>query len=137
MKEKNLCKKVFYLCKMILHLDITPRPTPRLTHNMRFSDKAKNYERYKEAVRLLCQSYKYELTGIVKVIFVMPVFESWSEKKRKELIGKPHCRTPDIDNLVKGFMDSFGKDDSHVYEIHARKSWGERGQIILFTGEHL
>lgn len=122
---------------MLIELNITPRPAPRLTQNMRFTAKAKNYERYKEAIRLMCRGHKYELTGVVKVCFVMPIFESWSAKKRAEHIGKPHCRTPDIDNMLKSFMDSFGKDDSHVYEIHARKQWGESGKIVLFTGEDL
>jgi Holliday junction resolvase RusA-like endonuclease len=122
---------------MILHLDITPRPAPRLTQNMLWTELALNYKAYKQEVQWLCKKHDYKLTGIVKVMFIMPMPEYWSKKKRLAMNGTKHEQKPDTDNLFKAFTDSFGKNDSHVHEIHACKRWGERGQIILFTGEHL
>ena len=66
-----------------------------------------------------------------EITFVMPFPISYTQKQRKELDGHPHRYKPDLDNLVKGFMDCFGKDDSGVHEFYARKIWGKDGKIIL------
>jgi Holliday junction resolvase RusA-like endonuclease len=61
----------------------------------------------------------------------MPFPISYTQQQRKELEGQPHRYKPDLDNLVKGFMDCFGKDDSGVNELYAKKIWGNQGKIIL------
>lgn len=59
----------------------------------------------------------------------MPMPKSWSAKKREEMNGKPHKVRPDIDNMVKAIMDAAFKEDSHVWEVHARKVWSDKGSI--------
>lgn len=65
----------------------------------------------------------------LQILFIMPIPESFSEKKRKALNGKPHVKTPDLDNLLKFFMDCANgilwKDDAQVYWINAGKQYGE------------
>jgi Holliday junction resolvase RusA-like endonuclease len=48
------------------------------------------------------------------------------------LLGKPHKIKPDLDNLLKGVFDCLSENaDSHVYEVWAKKIWGEEGQIKI------
>ena len=105
----------------------------RTTQRGKYTDERyKKYSRYKTALMLFLRSHGIrECPERFKIEFVMPFPDSYTQKQRKELTSKPHRYKPDIDNLVKGFMDCFGKDDSGVYEIHARKLWGIDGKIIL------
>lgn len=66
-----------------------------------------------------------------RVTFVLPMPPSWSRKKRSEMAGKPHTSKPDIDNLVKAALDAIYDDDARVWDIAARKIWGEVGAIIV------
>lgn len=65
-------------------------------------------------------------TGEVTIIFFMPM-----PKSRTETEGEPHQVKPDIDNLVKSVFDALCKNDSHIYEIRARKQYTE-GQSGLY-----
>ncbi len=42
----------------------------------------------------------------LKVICYMPIPQSYSKKKKRELNGKPHISRPDTDNLVKAVNDA-------------------------------
>lgn len=65
------------------------------------------------------------------VTFVMPMPESWSKRKRFEMLGRPHKVKPDVDNLCKSILDSLFKNDSHIHDIRISKVWGELGMIIV------
>jgi Holliday junction resolvase RusA-like endonuclease len=42
----------------------------------------------------------------------------------------PHQMKPDIDNMLKAFMDALMKEDSHVHTIgKMTKIWGVHGHI--------
>jgi Holliday junction resolvase RusA-like endonuclease len=86
------------------------------------------YFDFKDAINA---EFKGTLEPVFKVVFFMPMPKSWSEKKRKEMLGKPHQQKPDIDNLAKAFMDALCVDDSYVYDIHAKKFWHDIGSIEL------
>ena len=45
------------------------------------------------------------------------------------MTGKPHQSKPDIDNLIKAFLDALLDDDAHVWDIRATKVWGTDGSI--------
>lgn len=66
-----------------------------------------------------------------RVVFFIPMPESWSKKKRAAMLGEPHRQKPDLDNLIKALGDALHEDDSHVAEIHARKVWAESGMIAI------
>ena len=68
-----------------------------------------------------------------RITFHLPMPKSWSQVKRENLNGTPHCSRPDLDNLFKALADSFG-EDSHIYEVHMRKVWAERGAIEIQEG---
>jgi Holliday junction resolvase RusA-like endonuclease len=67
------------------------------------------------------------------VTFVVPMPDSWSEKKCKVFDGKPHQsdRGPDLDNFLKALGDALYKNDSCIWDVHVRKIWGYDGKIII------
>ena len=67
--------------------------------------------------------------GEMWIVFVMPLPASWSKKKKLELNGAPHQQKPDVDNLLKGFLDAFLVEDEQVYEVHVKKLWGKKPGI--------
>ena len=64
--------------------------------------------------------------------FKMP---KWSNKKRKEMVGKPTLKTPDIDNIVKIYLDALNgwlyEDDKQVYRISATKVWDVEEYVLV------
>lgn len=108
---------------------ITPVPKPRMTKSDRWASRpvVQKYWAFKKECRL----QGVTLPEGSLITFVMPMPASWSGKKRQEHLAQAHRQTPDIDNLVKGLLDAIFDDDSGVAEIHARKVWGEAGQIII------
>jgi Holliday junction resolvase RusA-like endonuclease len=74
----------------------------------------------------MAKQQKLRLTGGILIVqFEFGMAKSWSDKKKKEHLGKPHLFRPDTDNLVKGFMDAIEKEDSHVHTVIARKIFCE------------
>jgi Holliday junction resolvase RusA-like endonuclease len=117
-----------------IELNITPMGAVRTTQAGKYCDSNYlKYKKYKNALYLLLRSKGVsECPKELIIDFVMPFFDSYSDKKKAKLLNFPHMQKPDLDNLVKGFMDCFGKDDSGVYMIQTRKYWGESGKIILY-----
>lgn len=84
------------------------------------------------------RAFKDELRSKILVMPMQPRLEftltmpaSWSEKKRREMDGKPHEQKPDIDNLVKAVFDAMFSDDSHIWGVAAYKFWGRSGSILF------
>ncbi|HEU5187072.1 MAG TPA: RusA family crossover junction endodeoxyribonuclease [Candidatus Saccharimonadales bacterium] len=88
------------------------------------------YRAYGDELRLKLPHY--ELPGELRIVFHLPMPQSWSEKKKAAMDGVPHKQKPDVDNLLKGFMDHLAKDDSHVWRVEAMKIWSRTGKITIF-----
>lgn len=67
----------------------------------------------------------------LKVTFFVPMPQSWSKKKKGEMLGKPHQVRPDVDNFLKALLDALCEEDSYVYDVHAIKLWAETGAIEI------
>lgn len=65
--------------------------------------------------------------------FITP--KSWSEKKSRSKINQPHNSKPDIDNLVKFYLDCASGilwlDDRMVAQITASKTYGLSAETII------
>lgn len=67
--------------------------------------------------------------GVAKmsITFNFGVLKSASQRERKELLGRPYDKRPDIDNLVKAVMDALNgyafTDDSCIYLLTAHKQY--------------
>ena len=72
-----------------------------------------------------------------KLIFVFDIMmpKSWSKKKKDKMLGEPHQQKSDIDNILKGVLDSMIKKDETVWKICASKRWSAKGQIIVRNWE--
>jgi len=118
---------------------INPKPALRVNHKTIFTQStkakaARAYAAYKKELALRAKIIGYTLpeNGILIIKFTMPIPIRGGEVR----IGLPHTQKPDIDNLVKAFMDSIAiGSDEFIHTIHACKVWGEFGGIEVFEGE--
>lgn len=76
----------------------------------------------------------YKLPAEVKMKLYIPVFKSYSNKKKERLIGSPHQQRPDIDNFVKAIFDALTEEDDYIYHVDAAKYWAKEGEgrIIFY-----
>lgn len=111
-------------------LAIEPMGAPRLTQRDRWKGRpvVVRYHAYRDALRLSLPGY--ELPERISLVFYLPMPASKSKKWKTAHYHMPHDQKPDIDNLVKGFMDSFGSDQ-HVYAVQAEKYWADSGMIVI------
>ena len=114
--------------------DITPIAKPRMTQRDKWKqrDCVMRYRQFKDEVRLLgitVPEFGYHVT------FILPMPQSWSEKKKVLKYGTPHQQRPDKDNLEKALLDALFSDDSHIWDGRVTKRWGYEGKIILWEGE--
>lgn len=100
------------------HIDPKKRQRPGVTR----------YNQYKKDLKALVRG---ELDPKFDIDFYVPMPKSWSDKKKREMAGKPHQDKPDIDNFLKAFMDAMCSDDSYIYDAHPRKFWAYEGKIEL------
>ena len=110
--------------------NICPVAKPRMTRQDKWKRRkaVMKYRAYQ--LEILQAGIKLPYCGF-HVIFVLPMPKSWSLKKKKSMLGKPHQQKPDIDNLQKGFLDALLKDDSVIWDMRATKIWGAEGQIFI------
>lgn len=100
---------------------ITPIAKPRMTHSDKWKQRpcVMAYRAYKDRLREL----EFYFTPNDRIIFHIPMPQSWSKKKKAEHNGQPHQSKPDLDNLLKAIMDAIYKDDSHIWKLDAEKRW--------------
>lgn len=113
---------------------VTPMGKPRMTRRDKWAERdvVMRYRAYKDELKYQARETKYTLGDTLGITFFLPMPESWSQVKRVEMLGKPHQQKPDIDNLVKGFMDAFLVEDSGVWNLKAQKLWAINGAIDIF-----
>lgn len=87
---------------------------------------------YERTIQALSMQNRFKLQNRLNIHFFIPMADSWSKKKRAEKLLKPHDATPDIDNLLKGFMDASATQDSYVYKVSAEKTWSEKGYVVVW-----
>lgn len=129
---------------------ITPRPYLRVTKGELFllqkpphewEDKYRKkalalhrYFAYKSTIKTLTGNRNIKIGEVLhELLFMVPMPESWSKKKKEEMFGKRVLQRPDLDNYIKAFFDAIHKEDSHIAEINGRvgKYWSYEPKIIL------
>ena len=100
---------------------------PREKLYKRGLERLKRLERYNEyKVDLLTEAKKNRFTLFpsgLHITFFIPVPKSWSKKKKKLHHGVFHQSKPDIDNLMKAFLDSLVAEDKFISNITMTKRW--------------
>jgi len=118
-------------------ISIVPMGAVRITRRGIHVDKyMKRYLSYKQEISLRMKAMGFEPVEsmlIVKIRFYMPVPKSYSKKKRESLLGQPHGKKPDSDNLIKSVFDAANsvlwKDDAQVFRVEAEKIYSEQPGI--------
>jgi Holliday junction resolvase RusA-like endonuclease len=119
------------------HFNVDPIAKPRMTQRDKWKNRpiVNRYNTYKDILRLQANSQGLETipSVIESLFFYVPMPKSWSKKKKAAMVGRIHEQTPDIDNLLKGFMDTLCREDKHVayFKNGLGKFWSEEGAIIL------
>ena len=90
-------------------LNIVPVAKPRMTQSDKWKKRpaTEKYWKYKDDLKLLCFLCRWQPKDDLDVKFVLPMPNSWSERKKKKMDGQPHKQRPDLDNLIKGFKDAY------------------------------
>ena len=104
------------------HPDINKRQRPVVT----------KYFAYKNELIRQGKQINFEMKEILDVLFLIPMPNSWSDKKKERMNGMPMKVKPDTDNLIKAIKDTFCKNDSHIYREISEKRWAFKGSIIIF-----
>ena len=118
---------------------------PRVTrHGTYTPQKTRDYE---QLVRLCFQRSRCApvtdrgraLGATLTAIFRVP--DSYSEKKKRELMGKPYTKKPDADNLAKAILDALNgvayPDDAQIVKLTVRKRYGETDMVHVLIEEEL
>lgn len=120
----------------IYKIEIDPVAKPRMSRSDVWKKRqcVVKYRAFADELRLLVKEVGFKPTECLDVEFYIAVPESWSEKKKRSFIGKPHQAKPDIDNLIKAQMDILFETDQHVWQLSTAKFWAEKGSIIFRGG---
>lgn len=65
------------------------------------------------------------------VRFYLPMPESWSNKKKVRMEGKPHQVKPDKDNLEKALLDCLKVQDQTVWHTDVYKYWSSKPRVEI------
>ena len=116
---------------MLKIFKISPIAKPRMTRRDVWA-KRKVIIRYREFCdELRSQADGWKLPDTFRARFIVPMPNSWSKKKKRQMVATPHQQRPDADNLCKALMDALLKEDSTVWKLEIEKIWGEEGAIII------
>lgn len=117
-----------------MQIEIVPVSKPRMTRRDKWQERpaVMAYRAFGDELRLKLPGY--EVPPVVELEFRLPMPKSWSKKKMVSMDGEPHQQKPDIDNLVKSFLDHLCEDDSYVWSVKASKKWSTSGGITIKEG---
>jgi len=117
-------------------IDIVPVSKPRQTQRDRWKERpvVKKYRNFCDELRLLLplpmrRPLLNEAIHEVHLTFNIPMPESWSKKKKTEMVMRPHQQKPDIDNLLKAWMDCLYRNDAVIWRVSMEKRWSVKGSI--------
>ena len=117
----------------MIKFNINPCSKPRQTRSDKWKKRpcVMRYRAFADELRIWVELKHYELQDTLDIEFHLEMPKSWSIKKRALMDGKPHKSRPDIDNLIKSFMDALSDEDSFVWKVNAVKLWAVTGSIII------
>lgn len=104
------------------HLD----PSRRQRESVRAYFKFKN-DLFDQALEM-----KFELSCFLDAVYFMPMPQSWSDKKKANMVGLPCKVKPDTDNITKAVKDALKMEDGDVWWEKAEKRWAYFGSILIY-----
>lgn len=118
-----------------MRFPVTPVGKPRMTKRDRWAQRPAvvRYWAYCDAMRAYAEQEGFEPKEAgMALTFYLPMPTSWSKKKKEAMNGQPHQQKPDVDNLVKAFLDALLGDDAKVWHLAGvQKRWAYEGAIVV------
>jgi Holliday junction resolvase RusA-like endonuclease len=125
--------------------DIVPMGAPRMTKSdtwkldpnhpdplKRQRPVVTRYFEFKNTLTEQALSMGFELKNNMEAVFLMPLPDSWSKKKKERMKRMPCKVRPDCDNILKGFVDALKDEDGCIWKMNVSKYWADTGSIIIF-----
>lgn len=110
--------------------DVVPVPKPRQSRSDRWKQRPA-VMRYREFCDQVREAGITLYSCGMHITFIIPMPDSWSEKKKLEMDGQPHQQRGDLDNYAKSALDAIYEEDAHVWDMRLTKLWGREGAIIV------
>lgn len=106
-----------------------PIPAPRQTQRDKWMKRpcVMRYREYGDRLRSFINLHDMYV-GKITAKYYLPMPNSWSEKRRQIMAGRPHRVKPDGDNLIKATQDALLKNDSMIWACYYEKRWCSKGQ---------
>jgi Holliday junction resolvase RusA-like endonuclease len=122
-----------------MFLSIIPVSYVRTTQRQKFVDSTYHkYFAYKQKIQdLVKDKIKTKFEGPISLLvtFYMPIPKSGKSKGKEVKEGQFHTSTKDLDNLIKGLLDSLNgitfTDDKQVCQIHGEKVYSQNPGIAF------
>lgn len=113
--------------------EIDPMGKPRMVRSDIWAGRrcVSDYYAFKDKLVYQARKKRYKIGNVLNIEFQIAMSSSWSDRKKKLQDGKPHLFKPDIDNLIKAFLDCLLDNDSKVWSVKAEKRWGRKGKIVV------
>lgn len=115
-------------------ISVRPTPKPRMTRADAWKKRPviMKYWAWKDEFVAKANVSGLSLENVLDILFVLKMPKSWSGKKCTRLELTEHLQKPDRDNLLKAVQDSWGVDDSAVWDGRTTKIWGAMDLIIVY-----
>jgi Holliday junction resolvase RusA-like endonuclease len=115
--------------------DVNPVAKPRMTQRDRWAKRSIVLK-----YRAFCDECRLKMTDVTldgaRVIFHVPMPQSWSKKKKVRMNTRPHRQRPDLDNFMKALGDALMDEDSGIADMCLSKRWALSGAIEIHQ-EHV
>jgi Holliday junction resolvase RusA-like endonuclease len=123
-----------------------PVPKPRMTRRDKWEQRpcVLEYRAFKDQFIVDAKNAGLKPGMVVtelsaRIFIAMP--KSWSKKKQRALLGKPHMVKPgpDADNVLKSIADALQSEDVAIWKKHIEKFWddglGQRLEVDIVAAE--
>ena len=113
---------------------VDPIPKPRMTQSDKWKKRpcVMRYWAYKAELLVLAKQAGFIMPECnYHLTFFLQMPDTWSKKKKAEMMNTAHRVTPDKDNLEKGFLDALCIEDKMIWDGRVTKKWGMNGSINI------
>lgn len=121
------------------HFPVAPVPKPRQTQADVWKKRPAvvRYRAFADALRERAKGLGFAMPEHgASVVFLVPMPDSWSKAKRDRMEGTPHQQKPDVDNLLKAFLDALCGEDCTIWQLSGvEKRWDKTGAISVRVAE--
>ena len=113
------------------NLKVVSKPRQTRADKWRQRPCVMKYRAYADELRKQALEQDYTPSNHQHIAFYIAMPKSWSKAKKALHEGDYHTAKPDIDNLLKAFMDALMPEDKALSSISVSKYWSPSEDFIL------